>query len=257
MRLKGLILIFIIIVLSCSRSGQHGRIPESQLIKILADIHLADAIAFSNKYKTEFHNSDSVYYFESVFSKYHITRSQFDSTIAWYSGNPEKYDLLYGKVLDRLNRMAASINDTLRADSVLTQAGNLWNRKRDWILPDDGPRENISFAVKVKKQGKYQLSARIKINLNDQSDQPYMLAYSTKILTSSPESIDTTARIKLSKTGFFKLYMISVYLDKDTTSYIKGYIFGNEPKSGNWAKSAEIRDIRLIYQTLKDIEAPE
>jgi hypothetical protein len=257
MRLKGVVVVLILIVLSCSNYGKHGRIPENQLIKILADIHLADAISFSNKYKIEYLHNDSAYYFESLLSKYNVTRSQFDSTISWYSGNPDKYDLLYSKVLDRLNRMAAGINDKLHADSILTQSGNLWNRKRDWILPDDGPRENITFAVKVLKQGKYLLSARIKINHNDQSERPYMTAYSARQRMLKPDIIDTSTLVRLDKSGSFRLYSISVYLDKDTTTYIKGFILGSEEKVGNWIKSAEVRDIRLIYLSLKDFEAPE
>jgi hypothetical protein len=257
MRSKGVIIVFLLIVLSCSRTGKHGRIPENQLVKILADIHLADAISFSNKYRDLYRNNDSAYYFEQLLSRYDVRRSQFDSTIAWYSGNPELYDLLYSKVLDRLNRMAASINDKLRADSILTQTGNLWNRKRDWILPDDGPRENISFALRVEKQGRYLLTARIKINPADQSDRPYMTAYSTRQKMRLPNTVDTSAMVRLDKSGIFRLYSLSVYLDKDTATYIKGFILGNEFKTGNWTKSAEVRDIRLIYQSLKEFEAPE
>jgi Domain of unknown function (DUF4296) len=256
MRLKGAIIIFIGIFISCSNLGKHGRIPENQLAKILADIHLADAVSFSGKFKDIYRNKDSVYYFEQIFSKYHVTRSQFDSTISWYSGNPDAYQVLYGKVLDRLNRMAATINDSLRADSIHSQAGNLWNRKRDWILPDDGPQENISFSLKIDKKGTYLISARIKINPGDQSDRPFMLAYLTN-QQGPPASLDTTGRLRLDKTGFLKRYSVSLELDKDTVSYIKGFIIGHEPKSGNWIKSAEVRDIRIIHKSFNEFKAPE
>ena len=256
MRLKGVALVFLLIVLSCCNSN-HRRIPENKLVKILADIHMADAISFSSKYRELFRNNDSVYYFERLFNKYSVTRTQFDSTISWYSGNPEKYDKLYGKVLDRLNRMAASINEKLRADSILTQAGNLWNRKRDWILPDDGPKENISFTVKISKQGNYLLSARIKINPSDQSENPFMKAYSTKQLISLPEFTDTSGRVKLEKSGVFRLYSISISLDKDTAAFIRGFILGHDPKVGIWSKNAEVRDIRLSFQSVKTRENPE
>ena len=247
MRLKGVIIAFLLILISCSHSGKHGRIPENQLVKILADIHLADAISFSGKFKDIYHNKDSIYYFEKIFARYNITRNQFDSTISWYSGNPDAYETLYGKVLNRLNRMAATINDSLRADSLLSQAGNIWNRKRDWILPDDGTQENISFIIKIHQIGTYVLSARIKINANDQSERPFMLAYlSSK--PGEPNLQDTSSLVRIDKTVFFKRYSISLDLDKDTVSYIKGFIFGHEPKSGIWSKNAEVRDIRLIHK---------
>jgi hypothetical protein len=255
MRLKGVIFVILLIVVSCSHSG-HGRIPENQLAKILADIHLADAISFSGKFKEIYYNNDSVYYFERLFSKYNITRAQFDSTIAWYSGNPDAYEMLYQKVLNRLNRLAATINDSLRADSILSQAGNLWNRKRDWILPDDGPKENISFSLKVNKKGNYLFSARIKINPGDQSDRPFMIAYVTS-QQGLPNSPDTSAMVRLAKTGFYRRYSVSLYLDKDSVSFIKGFILGHEPKTGNWIKSAEVRDIRVSYKSLKEYAAPE
>src|SRR5664279_5624727 len=128
MRILGVILACLIITISCSRSGKKDRIPDKELVKILADIHIADAISFSAKYRDQFINNDSISYFDKLFAKYHVTRAQFDSTIAWYSGNPDKYELLYDKVLDRLNRMAANVNEKLHSDSVRTQAGNLWNK---------------------------------------------------------------------------------------------------------------------------------
>jgi len=247
MRILGVILAILLIGISCSRPGKKYIIPENQLVKILADIHIADAISFSNKYREKFHNNDSITYYEKLFIKYNVTRSQFDSTIALYSGNPDKYDLLYDKVLDRLNRMAANINDKLRADSLLTQVGNLWNKKRDWILPEDGATENISFAVKVDKKGIYKLTARIKIAPFDQSTKPYMIAFTTRNKLQNPDITDSTSMVRLDKSGVFRLYSISVTLDKDTLTYIKGYILGNEPKPGGWVKNAEVRDIRLIY----------
>jgi hypothetical protein len=247
MRFTGVIIAVLIIGIACSRSGKSARIPENQLIKIIADIHMADAISFSKKYKEMFRNNDTVSYYSRIFAKYNVTNAQFDSTISWYSGNPEKYDLLYDKVLDRLNRMYATVNDKMRADSILTQSGNLWNKKRDWILPEDGAMENISFAVKVEKKGMYQLSARIKINPTDQSVRPYLIAYTTRQRLQRPDITDSTAMVKLDKSGIFRLYSVSVYLDKDTVTYVKGYILGNEPKTGYWEKNAEVRDIRLTY----------
>jgi hypothetical protein len=246
MRIVGVALAFVLILSSCSHS-KSGRIPDNQLVKILADIHLADAISFSNKYREKFRTNDSVSYFEQVLAKYNVTRTQFDSTISWYSGNPDKYSLLYDKVLDRLNHMSAAANKKWQADSVTTQAGNLWNKKRDWILPEDGATENISFAIKVEKKGFYQLSARIKIAPADQSLRPYLLAYTTRGRMQNPDVTDSTAMVKLDKSGNFRLYSVSVYLDKDTVTYIKGIILGSEPKPGNWVKNAEVRDIRLMH----------
>jgi hypothetical protein len=247
MRFLGVILASLILIISCSQSGKKYRIPDKELVKILADIHIADAISFSTKYRDKFRNNDSITYFDKLFAKYHVTRSQFDSTIAWYSGNPDKYELLYDKVLDRLNRMYANINDKLHSDSVLTQVGNLWNKKRDWILPEDGATENISFAIKVLKKGKYMLSARIKIAPTDQSLKPYLIAFTTRQKIMKPDIVDSTSMVKLDKSGIFRNYSVMIYLDKDTETYIKGYILGNEFKQGSWSKNAEVRDIRLFY----------
>ncbi len=247
MRFLGVILACLIITISCSRSGKKYRIPDKELVKILADIHIADGISFSSKFRDKFRNNDSITYYDKLFAKYHVTRTQFDSTIAWYSGNPEKYVLLYDKVLDRLNLMYANVNDKLRSDSLATQNNNLWNRKGDWVLPQDGATENISFAIKVLKRGKYKLSAKIKISPADQSLKPYLIAYTTRQKILKPDFTDSTSMVKLDKSGIFRYYSIDVILDKDTVTYIKGYILGNEYKSGSWTKNAEVHDIRLMY----------
>jgi hypothetical protein len=248
MRFFGVVLCTLILISSsCSNSSKSGRIPESTIIKILADIHIADAISFSTKYRNMYRNNDSVTYYDHLFAKYNVTRVQFDSTISWYSGNPDKYDQLYDKVLDRLNRMSAGLNDKLRADSLKTMSGNLWNKKRDWILPDDGATENISFAIKIQRKGRYQLTAKIKITPNDQSVRPYMTAFTTRAKIMNPNFSDSTTRVALDKSGILRQYSLSVSLDKDTVTFLKGYILGSEPRPGSWTKHAEVRDIRLIY----------
>jgi len=74
-----------------------------------------------------------------------------------------------------------------------------------------------------------------------------MIAFTTRNKLQNPDITDSTSMVRLDKSGVFRLYSISVTLDKDTLTYIKGYILGNEPKPGGWVKNAEVRDIRLIY----------
>jgi hypothetical protein len=248
MKRRIFILILLFLQFSCSQGNKHGNIPERTLVKILTDIHIADAVTFSMTYRQVVRNRDSAFYYESILKKYGVTHAEFDSTISWYSGNPELYDKLYEKVLARLNLITAGLNEKAHADSIQSQKGNLWNRKRDWILPDDGARENISFSISVNRKGQYILSARIRINPPDMADNPQMIVYSTHHHMLPGSNADSASIVKLEKTGLLKLYTVTVSLDKDTAALIKGFILGHDPKPGNWFKSVEVRDIRLTFK---------
>lgn len=243
------LLILILLLAACDNNNKKGLVQENKLVKILADIHIADAVSFSSDYKNSFRRTDSVTYYESILRKYNITRRQFDSTIAWYSANPVEYDKVYEKVLNRLNRMQAEVMEQMKNDSLKPPVGNLWNLKHDWVLPDDGLRQNISFSIPIHRKGIYTLSCRIMIKRDDQSLNPVIAAWCTWPNPHISAS-DSTHWVRLQKTGNYKEYSIPFTLEKDTVAAIRGFLLSNDPKPGNWKKDAEVRNISVIYKPL-------
>jgi hypothetical protein len=91
---------------NCSGPLRKKIIPEKKFVNLLADIHLADGIAvdqISNTSST--FTLDSASFYGSVLNKYHVTRTQFDNTLAFYASHPVDCQRMYNKVIARLKLM--------------------------------------------------------------------------------------------------------------------------------------------------------
>ena len=85
--------------LACGPERPDFILSDSQMEALLYDYHVAKALGDlespSNKYK-------ATIYYMSAFEKHHTTEEQFDSTLAWYSRNPDAFDRVYQKVIKRI-----------------------------------------------------------------------------------------------------------------------------------------------------------
>jgi hypothetical protein len=111
------ILFFTAALLSCqddfTKIRKKGLVPREDFVKILVDIHLADALTNGSMFSRKFEPGDTVELNESIFRKYNVTKAQFDSTISMYIRQPDVYMKVYDEVLLKLNY----ILDTLRKNS--------------------------------------------------------------------------------------------------------------------------------------------
>ena len=109
-------LLFIIILISLS--GCHGPkdekpadlIPEEQMIDILTDIHVADAIV-DNKYgqqKVDLPLTNALY--SQIYKNHKITAARYKSSYKYYEANPELMDNIYTQVITELSKKQALLN---------------------------------------------------------------------------------------------------------------------------------------------------
>lgn len=116
-------------VASCGPARPEGVLSDSQMEAVLYDYHaakaLGDGLSPSDKYK-------ATLYYLNVLEKHHTTEQQFDSTLSWYSRNPEAFDKVYQRVVKRIQDEKAvierSINISGQGNNV-TQSGdsvNIW-----------------------------------------------------------------------------------------------------------------------------------
>lgn len=73
-------------------------IPKEQMVDILYDYHLAQALGNSYIGKD---NYERALYKESVFSKYGITEAQFDTSMVWYTRHTTELAEMYKEVSER------------------------------------------------------------------------------------------------------------------------------------------------------------
>ena len=84
-------------------------VPPETLVPMLIDFHLTYAIQSSTEFNEISRKVDSVDAFSYLFSKHGVSREDFDSTIAWYSRNPEHFTEIYDQVVMQLTRLMDSI----------------------------------------------------------------------------------------------------------------------------------------------------
>ncbi len=99
------LLLAALVFLNCSGPAKKV-IPEKKFVNILADMHLADGIGVDNmSNSTSLFVLDSASLYGSVLSKYRVTLTQFDNTMAFYSSHPDDCQRMYNKVIARLKVM--------------------------------------------------------------------------------------------------------------------------------------------------------
>ena len=112
--------VIVLLSVTCSRPLGKGIIPEKKFVDVLADIHLADAIAVDNLNTPVDFRLDSAALYTSVFRKHHVTRAMFDSTMLYYTTKPDEFQRIYDRVLARLKMMEEELkrNEAGAQDSV-------------------------------------------------------------------------------------------------------------------------------------------
>ncbi len=105
-----LLLLMAILAVSCVHRRYGEIIPPKKFVNVLVDIHLADGIAVENMSHAKGAKLDSASLYGSVFSKYDITRTIFDSTMSFYSEHPDDFQKVYNKVTAKLKLMENELN---------------------------------------------------------------------------------------------------------------------------------------------------
>ena len=75
-----------------------GVISSRQMRRVLVDLHKTDAIIQVYGYKYG-HDSIENGLYAAILQKHGLTQAQFDSSLVWYTNNPQIFDKIYPKVL--------------------------------------------------------------------------------------------------------------------------------------------------------------
>jgi hypothetical protein len=85
-------------------------IQEDEMIHLLTDIHLAEAM-MDNDSQMFADSAGKANLFRSIFEKHHTTKAEFDTSLVWYASHLDIYMDVYKRVSDGL----AMMNDTFIA----------------------------------------------------------------------------------------------------------------------------------------------
>ena len=249
------IVITLLFFLPFACSNPDGRIkrsdiiPEEYLVPLLVDIHLSEGLLILSKVNKEYPGRDSVSNYTDVINKHGFEKEDFDETIHFYSNKPDELDEIYELVISELSKMEVRIIGPARysVEASGQMKYNLWNRKREWHLPQDGEKEQIGFNIRIYGTGTYSLSARIKMYKDDESANPSVFVYYWYNDGSKYGFRDPFPEIIIEKTGQDSIYKISKILTDPKVTHIKGSILYHKKKRRKWSKHVDVFDIKVDY----------
>ena len=105
-----IVLILILCGVACVRKPPRTLIPEESLVPMLVDFHLVYSVQQSPDFLDISKKMDSIDPFSYIFEKHGYTKAEFDTSVSWYTKNPEYLVEIYNDVIMRLSQLNDSIN---------------------------------------------------------------------------------------------------------------------------------------------------
>ena len=103
--------LLVVLVIAFACRNEKKVIPREELVPVLVDIHLLDGAIRHSRYRDNVKMPDSIDVYEYVLEKHGYTQPQFDSSMAYYSRDPRRFEQIYQEVLARLNRMETEVRE--------------------------------------------------------------------------------------------------------------------------------------------------
>lgn len=99
--------------LSCNIGNKPPQniIPKDKMIDILVDLHLTDGMFTINEIRMEMAKKDSINFYNVIFENHGYSRSDFDTSVYYYSHNINEYNKIYIEVLNRLSEMETRVKE--------------------------------------------------------------------------------------------------------------------------------------------------
>ena len=93
--------LILLIILSCVSCRPRMVLSNREMRDVLYDLHRADGALQVAGY-SHGHSQELSAYYKSVLDKHGITQAEFDSSLVWFTDNPQIFNKIYPKVIARL-----------------------------------------------------------------------------------------------------------------------------------------------------------
>lgn len=238
-------------LMSCNNNNQYQpKLDEKQFTNMIIDIHIVDgSLSSKNIYRTG-KNYKPSYYYNSIYAKYDLTRSQFDSCVNYYSKDTKKYTILYDKVIDSLNRLETKYRILVKKDRMERDTVNLWKKKTHWRV-NKREKNKLEFAIPITQPGLYTVSASAKIYKDDQTEKPKIEAYFWKKDSLGEEYTRQFMPLPISKDEKFNKYEAQMEYPDSTFTELRGNFFAGENDLEEFTQHFEIKNIMIFNPQIR------
>lgn len=140
---------FILLLPACDRPK--GVLNSGKMADVLVEMHKTDATLSERNLIFGRYDTKAPYY-KYIFKKYGITQAEFDSSLVWYTKNPQRFENVYDNVIDQLTNLQKDIYKGKYHSVDSTEIGkikvDLWNKRTRYILTKDSVRTRLDFEIK-------------------------------------------------------------------------------------------------------------
>ena len=111
MKYSFIFILLLLLIYSCSKNKPvtgivnipaDSIIPRSQMVKMLADVHVLEAAMQVVKKKGTNEHQMAAFYYNQLFSGYHMSEKRFRTNLVNYQSDAEQFYTLYGDVMKEL-----------------------------------------------------------------------------------------------------------------------------------------------------------
>ncbi|MDR0711801.1 MAG: DUF4296 domain-containing protein [Prevotellaceae bacterium] len=216
-------LICSVVVVACENRKY---IPERKLVRILAEMHLADAvIEVARASEQPSWTIDSTAVYVAILDKYGYTAEQLYNSVARYNGSIDGSTKLYDKVNKRLEKLQKSASKKVEA---LHRKQDRWTEKSEWTLPDDGDTSRLPFSIPVEGLGEYILEANVALYNDDSVTRPRMTMY---LYAEESDSVLLLVEREVQRDEAGQDYSLSIVNHNRAATHVRGYIFDRDADS--------------------------
>ncbi len=266
-----IVLLFSLIALiaACSShpKGPPGRdvMRQSDFIDLLVDMHYYEGIYSVTGSVTSYISNpeeDTVDFYGPVLQKHGVTRESFRKSLDYYSYNPPQFEMIYNRVIDELSRRLAKAEMAIEEDyasppataDITATRRNLWNLDNTYIFPGDGNVDDrlLSFRIPVVGPGTYTFTAQVRLNEDDIAEDPRVSIWFWYDDGTEEGYVDEFRRYTLRKDGRLRQVTLSRQLLDSDVTHVEGRILDMSNRDDPGDRSAEVNNIRLIYQEPPD-----
>jgi len=233
-RIAFAIFVLFLVTQSCNqeKTKTFELIPQDTMAMVLADIHIADATLNVMMNSEKFTEIDDYYY--SLLKKYGISRSRFDSSIAYYSIEPEAYAKVYENVMFIISQEEGEVFALPDDKKTIAKSKNDFNTITITRTNFDGKRSvNLLLDKKVdinSFSGKYSLlfkattktSNKLEYNLENTQEISILMGFMLKMQSTEKDK--------------FPLLIIEVLEDEKRVLFEKIDIQKFIVTKGEWSK---------------------
>lgn len=209
MRIWFLLIIITIFSVSCGHNkGEKKLLSQKDIVPLLIDMHIADALSMNNAINSQFKDLDSSMIYSSVLKKHSCTKDKLIKSLTYFSSKPLIIKEIYDQVFSALSKQAEEAK-ILRNKYSTSNTTNVWRAKNSRIIITS--RDSLyppAFEFPIDSMGIYVLSVSIKMTDKDSSVNPVITAYFFSQENDNPEHRQYFSKTYIPKSKYSREYTL-------------------------------------------------